>query len=114
MLYGTFFNACRLYMNVTMLSDITRPDGRSIEKWAYEGSYPAHTTMDYPRRPRPAPGSIMEDLEACNLLNIFDQGQNQRLLPTEYPTEKNTKSKETENKETTPATRCHQCAVRIL
>jgi hypothetical protein len=28
-------------MNVTMLSDITRPDGRSIEKWAYEGSYPA-------------------------------------------------------------------------
>ena len=75
-------------MNVTMLSDITRPDGRSIEKWAYEGSYPAHTTMDYPRRPRPAPGSIMEDLEACNLLNIFDQGQNQRLLPTEYPTDK--------------------------
>ena len=46
-------NACRLYMKVTMLSDITNPDGRSIAKWALNGSKKAITPIEYPRQQRP-------------------------------------------------------------
>ena len=31
-------NYCRLYLDVTLLSDITRPDGRRLDKAAYDGN----------------------------------------------------------------------------
>ena len=31
-------NYCRLYLNVTLLSDITRPDGSRLDKAAYDGN----------------------------------------------------------------------------
>jgi hypothetical protein len=40
-------------MNVTMLSDITISDGRSIAKWALYGSRKAITQIEYPRQQRP-------------------------------------------------------------
>ena len=45
------------YMNVTMLSDITKSDGRSIEEWALKGSRKAPTQIEYPRQQRPPKAS---------------------------------------------------------
>ena len=50
------FNTCRL-MKVTMLSDITKPDRRSIAKWALNGSRQASTEIEYPRQQRPPEAS---------------------------------------------------------
>ena len=58
--------------------------------------------------------SIMEALERFTTLNIFKQRQNSRPLLSSHPTDKNSKSKKTENIETTKATRCHRRAPRPL
>ena len=41
----------------SMLSDITKSDGRSIEKWALHGSKKATTQIEYPRQQRPPEAS---------------------------------------------------------
>ena len=58
--------------------------------------------------------SIMEVLERSITLNIFNQRQNTRPLPSIHPNDKKSQSKKTENKEKSKATRCYRKATRPL
>ena len=42
-------NACRLYLNVTMLSEIMDANGAYIQQWAMNGTQQNETAMDYVR-----------------------------------------------------------------
>jgi len=46
-------NACRLYLKVTMLSDITDDTNKSIYPWALTGSEQSNTTITYPHQINP-------------------------------------------------------------
>lgn len=47
-------NSCRLYLQVTWLSDITTPDGHHIEAWAYFGQRQIReNNVVYPHQPLP-------------------------------------------------------------
>jgi len=48
-------NACRLYLNVTMLSEILDANGEYIQQWEMHGTQQNETAMEYPYQPRPPP-----------------------------------------------------------
>jgi len=48
-------NACRLYLNVTMLSEIMDANGEYMQQWAMHGTQQNETAMDYPYQPKPPP-----------------------------------------------------------
>jgi ribonuclease HI len=49
-----YVNACRLYLRVTMLSDIASPCGQYIEEWAYYGTgINLSTKLKYPYQEKP-------------------------------------------------------------
>ena len=48
-------NACRLYLKVTMLSEILDTDGICIQQWAMNGTQQSTTVLEYPFQPRPPP-----------------------------------------------------------
>jgi hypothetical protein len=51
-------NACRLYLGVTLLSDITIPVGSTLDSWCYNRQQPIHSTytglMPYQAYPSPS------------------------------------------------------------
>ena len=48
--------ACRLYLKVTMLSEIVDDTGQYIESWAMYGERQSNTTIQYPYQPKPPEG----------------------------------------------------------
>jgi len=46
---------CRLYLNVTKLSEILDADGTSIHLWAMKGTKQNETALEYPYQPKPPP-----------------------------------------------------------
>ena len=48
--------ACRLYLKVTMLSEIVDDTGQYIEPWAMYGDRQSNTTIQYPYQPKPPEG----------------------------------------------------------
>jgi hypothetical protein len=48
-------NACRLYLKVTMISDISSACGKYILNWAMDGSQRSTTTLVYPNQDKPPP-----------------------------------------------------------
>lgn len=46
-------NACRLYLKITMLSDITTQDGSQLCAWALNGTQCAQTNIKYPYQENP-------------------------------------------------------------
>jgi len=50
-------NACRLYLNVTMLSLILDADGNSIQHWPMYGTQQNETGLEYPYQPLPPPSA---------------------------------------------------------
>ena len=48
-------NACRLYLKVTMLSEILDANGEYIQQWAMHGTQQNETAMEYQYQPRPPP-----------------------------------------------------------
>jgi hypothetical protein len=51
-----YVNACRLYLKVTMLSEICTDCGQYVEEWAMTGSARnQHTTLVYPHQSKPPP-----------------------------------------------------------
>lgn len=51
------FNRCRLYLKVNTLAEISTADGKSIDKQAWVGTRPAHTTHLWPLQEKPGPKS---------------------------------------------------------
>jgi len=50
-------NACRLYINVTMLSEILDAEGNYILQWAMHGTQQNETEIEYPYQPLPPPSA---------------------------------------------------------
>ena len=46
-------NACRLYLKVTMKSDIVNSDGTEILHWVMEGTQQSKKNQNYPYQPKP-------------------------------------------------------------
>ena len=73
-------NACRLYLQVATLSDITNPDGRSINQHFIEVKKPIQptSTIRWPNQPLPSN-------QACKLwkktINTVFNISNQNILP---------------------------------
>ena len=48
-------NACRLWLQVTLLSDITMADNKRINPAYFHGEHQGPTTIEYPYQPKPPP-----------------------------------------------------------
>ena len=48
-------NACRLYLKVTMLSEIIDADRNYIQQWAMNGTQQSASVLEYPFQPGPPP-----------------------------------------------------------
>ena len=48
-------NECRLYLNVTMLSEILDAEGNYILQWAMHGTQQSKTEIEHPYQPLPPP-----------------------------------------------------------
>ena len=47
------FNLCRLFMKVSLLSDITNPDGKTIKRQIIKHTHPADSVLLWPKVPQP-------------------------------------------------------------
>jgi len=84
-------NACRLYLNVTMLSEIMDANGAYIQQWAMNGTQQNETAMDYPYQPKPPPRAwkIWRDALHATYLDIHRTADSCPLHRPIGPTSRN-------------------------
>ena len=73
-----YANACRLYLNITMLHEISTPCGKFIQQWAMDGSQTnTNETMVYPNQNKPPP-YVWKVWRECILATFLAQSESNR------------------------------------
>ena len=76
--------ACRLYLKITMLSEIVDDTGHYIEPWAMYGERQSSTTIQYPYQPKP-PEEIWKIWRDCLHSTYIGSGRTRTIIPLHRP-----------------------------